>query len=356
MTGDPGSPAPRPAPRRTLGLGVIGCGYWGTNLVRNFAALPEARLRALADLSPERRDIMAARYPDAAVMDDHRRLLSRSDIQAVAICTPPATHRFLAVEALAAGKHVLVEKPLATSVADADAMIAAASAAGRILMVGHTFVYNPAVELLASLVRDGALGRIYYLRATRVNLGLFQRDVNVLWDLAPHDLSILETVLGQNPERIRAWGQAFVHPDQVDVASLNLGYAGGLTALTHVSWLDPCKIRRVTVVGDQKMAVYDDLEPLDKIKIYDRGVERPPYAESFGEFQLSYRYGDVHAPRLRWTEPLRRECAHFIACARDGAPPRSDGPSGRRVVALLEAADRSLASGGAEIAMDGERG
>ena len=216
-------------------------------------------------------------------------------------------------------------------------------------MVGHTFEYNPAVELLASLVRQGALGRIYYLRATRVNLGLFQKDVNVLWDLAPHDLSILTTVLGQQPERLRAWGQAFVHPEQVDVASLNLGYADGLAALTHVSWLDPCKIRRVTVVGDQKMAVYDDLEPLDKIKIYDRGVEKPPYADSFGEFQLSYRYGDVHAPRLHWSEPLRLQCAHFIACALEGSPPRSGGLSGRQVVALLEAADRSLSAGGAEI-------
>lgn len=353
MIAAPRAEASRRQTRRPLGLGVIGCGYWGTNLVRNFAALPEARLQALADLSPERRATMALQYPDATVLDDHRQLLARSDIQAVVICTPPATHAPLALEALAAGKHVLVEKPLATSVADADAMIAAAAAADRTLMVGHTFVYNPAVELLASLVQRGVLGRIYYLRSTRVNLGLYQKDVNVLWDLAPHDLSILATVLGRAPERLRAWGQAFVHPEQVDVASLNMGFDDGLTALSHVSWLDPCKIRRVTVVGDQKMAVYDDLEPLDKIKIYDRGVEKPPYADSFGEFQLSYRYGDVHAPRLRWVEPLRRECAHFITCAIDGSPPRSDGASGRQVVALLAAADRSLAADGAEIPLDG---
>lgn len=348
----PASPPPaRLAAAAPIGLGLIGCGYWGAHLARNFAALPQARLRAIAEHSPDRREALGGQYPDLAILADHRRLLARRDIQALAIATPPATHAALALEALAAGKHVLVEKPLATSSAEADAMIAAARAAGRVLMVGHTFVYNPAVELLARLVQAGDLGRIYYLRATRVNLGLFQRDVNVLWDLAPHDLSILSAVLGQPPEYVRAWGHSFVHPDQADVAWMHLAYPGDLAAMAHVSWLDPCKVRQVTVVGDRRMAVYDDLEPLDKIKIYDRGVERPPYADSFSEFQLSYRYGDVHAPRLDWVEPLRRECLHFLDCVRGLAAPRSDGQAGREVVAVLEAADRSLAAGGVEMVL-----
>lgn len=356
----PGRPSrtPRPTPPRraaavgdSIGLGLIGCGYWGTHLARNFASLPQARLRAIAEHSPERRESLRAQYPDQAIVADHRRLLERRDIQALAIATPPATHASLALDALAAGKHVLVEKPLATCSADAEAMIAAAQAAGRVLMVGHTFVYNPAVELLARLVQAGDLGRIYYLRATRVNLGLFQRDVNVLWDLAPHDLSILSAVLGRSPERLRAWGHSFVHPDQADVAWMHLAYADDMAALAHVSWLDPCKVRQVTVVGDRKMAVYDDLEPLDKIKIYDRGVDRPPYAESFSEFQLSYRYGDVHAPRLDWVEPLRRECLHFLDCVRGLAAPRSDGRAGLEVVRILEAADRSLTAGGVEVGL-----
>jgi predicted dehydrogenase len=331
-----------------LRVAVLGCGYWGANLIRNFHALPGSRLVALADPRPERRAHMTAHYPDARVVEDHRQALS-ADVDAVAIATPPASHAALCLEALAAGKHVLVEKPMATSIADADAMIAAASAAGRTLMVGHTFEYNPAVELLGRLVAAGELGRIYYVYSTRVNLGLFQPDVNVVWDLAPHDLSILAGVLGRGPDQVRAWGHVCVQPGRADVAWLHLSYGPELCAQVHVSWLDPCKVRRVTVVGDRKMVVYDDLEPLDKIKIYDRGVEVPPYTDSFGAFQLSYRYGDVRAPRLEWEEPLRVECAHFVRCALEGSPPRTDGASGRRVVAALSAADLSLGAGGAPV-------
>jgi len=339
-------------PGPPLRVGIVGCGYWGAKLARNFAALPEARLAGLADIDEGRRAHMRRHNPGARVVEDYRALLDPG-VDALVIATPPSTHAPLALEALAAGKHVLVEKPLATSLADVDALIAAAERAGRTLMVGHTFEYNPAVEFLRALVQGGELGRLYYVHATRVNLGIFQPDIDVLWDLAPHDLSILLYVLGSAPLGVRAHGRAYVRPGIEDVAWLTADFAGGVTAHIHASWLDPCKIRRVTVVGDRKMAVYDDLAPLDKITIYDRGVEVPPHTDTFGEFQLSYRYGDVYSPRLDWVEPLRRECAHFVRCARTGAPPRSDGHAGRRVVAILEAADRSRAAGGAWAAVLG---
>ncbi len=329
-------------------VGLIGCGYWGAKLARNFHALPEARLVAVADLDPDRRAHAARHYPDAGVVADHHRLLDPG-VDAVVIATPPSTHAQLAIEALSAGKHVLVEKPLATSTADADAIIAAAERAGRCLMVGHTFVYNPAVELLCDLVRSGELGRLYYIHATRVNLGICQPDINVLWDLAPHDLSILRVILGRPPLGVRAHGHAYLRPGIEDVAWLTLDFADASLAQIHASWLDPCKIRRVTVVGDRKMVVYDDLAPLDKITVYDRGIDLPPYTDTFGEFQLSYRYGDVHSPRLDWVEPLKRQCAHFVACVRDGTPPRTSGVDGRDVVAILEAADRSLGTGGVRV-------
>jgi predicted dehydrogenase len=336
-----------------LRVGVIGCGYWGPKLARNFHELPEAELVAVADRSDERRAHMAAQYPGVQVVPDHEVLLAM-DVDAVAIATPVSTHHTLGLAALSAGKHVLVEKPLAHSVAAADELAAAAAEAGLTLMVGHTFEYNPAVEMLRSLVRQGELGRLYYIDSTRVNLGIFQPDINVLWDLAPHDLSILMYVLGEAPVSVRAHGASYVQPGIADVAWLTVDFPGGVAAHIHVSWLDPCKIRRVTVVGDRKMAVYDDLAPLDKITVYDRGVDVPPYTDSFGEFQLSYRYGDVHAPRIEWVEPLKAECAHFVHCAQTGERPRSDGVAGRRVVAVLEAADRSLAADGARVRVRSE--
>lgn len=332
-----------------LCVGVIGCGYWGAKLVRNFQELPQAKLLATADLDEERRAHLRRQYPDLRVCADHREILGNAAIEAVVIATPPSTHASLAIEAMEAGKHVLVEKPLATSMRESEAMIEVSRRTGRTLMVGHTFVYNTAVEKLRQLVASGELGKLLYMRATRVNLGIFQPDINVVWDLATHDLSILMHLLDARPIAVRAQGESYVQPGIVDVAWLTLDFPGGIMANVHVSWLDPCKIRRVTVVGDRKMAVYDDVAPLDKITLYDRGVEMPPPTDTFGEFQLSYRYGDVLSPRLQWEEPLKRECAHFVACAQSGASPLSGGQAGREVVAVLEAADRSLAMDGARV-------
>jgi predicted dehydrogenase len=294
---------------------------------------------------------MAERHPDARVLSDHEELLDL-DLDAVAIATPVSTHYELGIAALDAGAHVLIEKPMACSVVQADGLIAAAAAAGRVLMVGHTFAYNPAVELLRGLVSDGELGRVFYVNSARLNLGIFQPDINVIWDLAPHDLSILMFVLDSMPTSVRAHGEACVRASVEDVAWLTLEFPGGVAAHVHASWLDPCKTRRVTVVGDRKMVVYDDVADLDKITIYDRGVEVLPYTDTYGEFRLSYRYGDVHRPRLAWVEPLKQECAHFVECAQNGTKPRSDGLEGRRVVAILEATDRSLAADGARVAID----
>lgn len=326
-------------------VGVVGCGYWGPKLARNLDALPGVELVAVADPSSDRRAHMAEGFPRARVLADHRALLDLG-LDAVAIATPVATHAALATEALAAGCHVLVEKPLAASSAEARGLVAAAAAAGRVLMVGHTFAYHPAVAYIRDRIAEGHLGRLYYIDAVRANLGIVQPDVHVVWDLAPHDLTILELLAGGPPRAVRAHGVAHVRPDAPDVAWLTLAYPDGITAGVHLSWLAPSKTRQLTVVGDRRMLVFDDTQTLDKVRIFDRGIEAPPHTDSYGEFQLSYRYGDVFAPRLDGTEPLRRECAHFVACVRDGTTPATDGCAGLRVVEVLEAVDRSLASGG----------
>jgi len=241
---------------------------------------------------------------------------------------------------------VLVEKPLTANSAEAEDLVEVADRLGLSLMVGHTFEYNPAVEHLRKLIASGELGRIYYLNATRVNLGIFQPDINVVWDLAPHDVSILMFILGMLPVTVSARGGAYVRPKVHDVAYLTLQFPNEVLADVRVSWLDPCKIRRITVVGSKKMVVYDDVEPSEKIKIYDKGVDVPPYSDTFEQFHLSYRYGDITTPAISGAEPLRMECQHFLHCIRTGEQPRSDGRDGLEVVRILEAATRSLLNGG----------
>jgi predicted dehydrogenase len=331
---------------------VIGGGYWGPKLARNFHELPQTVLVAIAELEADRRDALAARFPGAAAVHNHLELLAHDSVEAVAVATPASTHFEVASAAMRAGKHVLIEKPMACSTAEADALLSTAAEHGVTLMVGHTFEYNPAVELLRDLLAAGELGDLYYVHAARLNLGIFQPDINVVWDLAPHDLSILLFLLGEMPSCVRAHGRAYVRQGIEDVAWMSLEFASGVSAHIHVSWLDPCKTRRVTLVGNRKMAVYDDVASLDKVAIYDRGVDRPPYTDTYGEFQLSYRYGDVHTPRLAWEEPLKRECAHFADSVRRGLTPRSDGQVGRRVVRVLEAASKSLKMDGAAVSLE----
>lgn len=340
---------------KALRVGVIGCGYWGPKIVRNFAELPQVHLVAVADLSEDRLREIAVSYPELALFADYRAMLRPADIDAVAIATPVSTHFRIAADCLQHGKHVLVEKPLVASSAEAEDLVEMAERQGLVLMVGHTFEHNPAVEVLRDLVASEELGDVYYVNATRVNLGIFQKDINVMWDLAPHDLSILLYVLGVTPDAVSAKGSAFVQPGIQDVAYLTLRFPRSIMAHVHVSWLDPCKVRTITIVGSRKMVVYDDVEPLEKVRVYDKGVVIPSSSGSFGDFQLSYRYGDISIPYIPLTEPLKAECAHFVDCILNGRCPKSSGLVGLKVVKILETAQKSLSNGGMEVRIDWRR-
>jgi predicted dehydrogenase len=326
-------------------VGVIGCGYWGPNLIRNFAEIPESELVVVVDLREKRLAHIRLRYPAIQTTRDYKDLLSMG-LDAVVIATPPATHFHIARDCLENGLHTLVEKPLTLSSRDAQALVDLADARDLRLMVGHTFEYNPAVRALKNMIESADLGQVYYVDSVRASLGLFQADLNVVWDLAPHDLSILRYILGADPICVRAQGAASVFQGKHDIAYLNLLYPGNILAHVHVSWLDPCKVRRITVVGSKKMVVYDDVETLEKIKVYDKGVERLPYTDTFGDFQCSYRYGDVVIPNIPFTEPLRVECQHFLECITEHREPQSCGRVGLNVVKTLEMATKSLENGG----------
>lgn len=328
-----------------INVGVIGCGYWGPNLIRNFAELPSTRLVGVADLKADRREYIKSRYAGVETTDDYWDLFSMS-LDAVVVATPPPTHFPIAQACLEHDLHVLVEKPLTLCSEDALALIELADERNRVLMVGHTFEYNAAVRALKDLIDSGELGDIQYVDAVRVNLGLFQRDLDVVWDLAPHDISILLYLLGSKPVLVSAQGADCIFRGKHDIAYLNLEFANRVLAHVRLSWLDPCKVRRITVVGSRKMVVYDDVENLEKIRIYDKGVEAPPYTDTYGDFQCSYRYGNVVIPNIRFVEPLRVECEHFVKCIIEGNTPLSSGRNGLEVVRVLEAAERSLYYGG----------
>jgi len=326
-------------------IGIIGCGYWGPNLIRNFVELPTSEVVVVADLKKDRRDHIQNSYPQIITTADYQDVFLHG-VDAAVVATPPPTHFPIAQDCLNHGLHVLVEKPLTLDSAQARQLTELAREKSLTLMVGHTFEYNMAVHALKKLIGSGELGQLYYLDAARLSLGLFQKDLNVLWDLAPHDISILIYLLGKLPISVSSHGTACVFPNIHDVAYVDLAFPENIMAHVHVSWLDPCKVRRVTVVGSQKMAVYNDIESLEKIKIYDKGVSVPHYTNSFAEFQCSYRYGDVLIPNIKFTEPLRVECQHFLDCITNGTPPCSGGEDGWQVVKVLEAAQRSLLNAG----------
>ncbi len=321
-------------------VGIVGCGYWGSKHVRVLHGIPEVEQVVLIDSDPERRAALHQVFPSTVGYPSLDAALDAVD--AVVVATPPTTHAGIASQAIAAGKHVLVEKPLATNSADAQLLVDAASDAGVVLMVGHTFEFNPAVRRLRETVRSGELGDIYYLDAARLNLGLYQSDVNVIWDLAPHDVSLANYVLDDVPTKVTAWGSAHAHARLEDVAMLRLEYAAtGVVATIRISWLDPCKVRRATVVGSKKMAVYNDMNDDERLKLYDRGIV-PPDDTTIHEAPLSYRYGDVVAPYVDWKEPLLVEDQHFVESAMNGLRPTAHGEVGLEVVRILEAANESL--------------
>jgi predicted dehydrogenase len=334
----------------SLRVAVIGAGYWGPNLIRNFNEAPGADVIAVADLSAERLAPIRKRYPSIRVTTDHREILGDRSIDAVVIATPIGTHRALCEEALGAGKHVLVEKPLAGTVRDAEAIVRAAERAGRTLMVGHTFVYNPAVTAVRRLVERGELGAIHYIDSQRVNLGLHQFDLNVLWDLGPHDVSITLYWLGEDPVWVQCTGGTFIQAGIEDVVWLTMGFPSGAIAHAHLSWLAPGKIRTMTVIGSKKMAVYDDVTAVEKVKVFDQGVERLEP----DELRRAYRAGDIHSPRVPVTEALQVEARHFIDSIAGGTRPISDGEAGLRVVRVLEAGSHSLRLGGVRVAYSSE--
>jgi predicted dehydrogenase len=333
-------PAAQAAPE--IGIGIVGYGYWGPNLARNFSEAAGSRLIAVSDLHDERLALAAARYPAIKAVADYHALIADPSVDAVVIMTPVSTHVELALEALQAGKHVLVGKPIATSSADAIRLIDEAQRRQRVLMVDHTFVYTGAVRRIKELVDSGSLGRLYYYDSVRVNLGLFQHDVNVLWDLAVHDLSIMDFVLGQPPRAVAATGAAHIPGQPVNMAYLTCFFDDNLLAHHHVNWLAPVKIRRTLICGDRQMIVYDDLEPSEKVKVYDKGITLLNGQERVYESLVGYRTGDMWAPRISLTEGLRQEVQHFLECIRQGAPPVSDGLAGLRVVRILEAATQSV--------------
>ncbi len=315
-------------------VAAVGCGYWGPNVIRNLDAVPGFELAYVCDVDPRRLKPVAARFPAARSTTNIADIFDDPAVDAIYLSTPVSTHYLLVKRALESGKHVLVEKPLATTVAEAEDLARLAAAYGRTLMVGHTF------RKVKELIDAGLIGPIYYVETTRVNLGLFQKDVSVLWDLGPHDVSILNYWLGEVPVQVSARGRSFHDEALEDVAFLTLEFPSGILAQVQLSWLAPSKLRRTSIVGRQRMVVYDDLEPVEKIKVYDRGIDRQP--ASFGEFQLTYRSGDILSPHLDTTEPLFTECAHFLECIQTGREPDTSPRTGVDVVRVLQAAERSL--------------
>ena len=332
-----------------VSIAVVGCGYWGPNLIRNFLSLRGCKVGKVCDKDPEQLARMKRMYPDLQVTRNFGELVEDVELDALAIATPVNTHFPLAREALLSGKHLFIEKPIASSTRECQELIGIAKREGRVLMVDHTFLFSVPVRKIKEIVDSGELGELLYISSQRLNLGLFQKDINVAWDLAPHDLSILLYIMGSPPVSVNCQGKSHVTPGVEDVITMCLEFPNGGFATILNSWLDPNKVRRMTFVGSKKMLLYDDLEPLEKIKIYDKRVEVPPKYDTFGEFQYSYHYGDIYVPYLNQTEPLRAQCQHFLDCILNGSQPQTGGLEGLRVVEILEAGTYSLRNGGARI-------
>lgn len=327
-------------------MGAIGSGYWGPNLIRNFVEIPDTRVSAVADLNAARLAAIRTRFPQIGTLTANYRDFFDMNLDAVVVSTPPETHADIVEECLTHGLHVLVEKPLTTDTASAERLRDVAAEHDRVLMVGHTFEFNPAVRALKRMLDEHVAGEIRYIDAVRVGLGLFHPTLNVVWDLAPHDVSILIHLLGETPVTVSTRGIACVQDSVEDVAYLTLMFPSGIMAHIRLSWLDPMKTRRLTVVGSQKMIVYDDVALDEKIRLYDKRVDAMPRTDTFGAFQFAYHHGGIEIPPVDFQEPLRLECEHFLTCVRDGSRPLTDADNGIRVVRVIEAAQESLRRGG----------
>lgn len=338
-----------------LGTAVVGCGYWGPNLARVLQNRPGSTLVAVHDTDARRLSEVAAKFPQAKAYGELDELLADPGIDAVAVATPVPTHFPIARACLLAGKHVLIEKPMATSSAECLELIRLAGERSLTLMVGHTFLYSGAVNLISEIIRSGDIGDVTYINSQRLNLGIFQSEINVAWDLAPHDLSIILHIFGESPLSLNCQGQALVSEGVEDVTNLSLTFSSRRFATIQSSWVEPRKVRQMTFVGTRKMIVYDDLQPLEKIRIHDVRVDRPPHYDNLAEFQYSYHYGDCHIPRLEQSEPLGRMCEHFVDCVANGRTPLSGGAEGLELVRILEASSRSLKASGAPVSLSENR-
>jgi predicted dehydrogenase len=338
---------------QSVGVAVVGCGYWGPNLLRNFFDTPGCTVVAACDKSEERLEAMSRRHPSIIATTSFDEVLEHPGVDAVAIATPVFTHAALARRAIEAGKHVLVEKPMTMNSEDAIDLVQLAERNGVKLMVDHTFVYTGAVRRMKQLIESGELGNLYYYDSVRVNLGLVQSDVSVVWDLAAHDLAIMDYLIGQEPVAISAVAATHLPGGMADVAYLTVHFPNELIAHFHVNWLSPVKVRQTLIGGDRRMVLWDDMEITEKVKVYDRGIRwNDDPAEARRETLVAYRLGDMHAPVLDQTEALRNECAHFIECIQQDAVPTTDGVAGMRAVRMLEAAERSLKNNGAMETLD----
>jgi len=343
--------------KRAVTTGVVGCGYWGPNLIRNLAGLQDGRLKYMCDVDKKRLAHLKSLYPHIEAVTDYDGMLQDKELDAVLIATSVRFHHDMARRSLLAGKHTFIEKPMASSSAECEELVDIARAKGLILMVGHTFLYSGPVRKIKEIVNNGDIGDIQYISARRLNLGLFQKDINVAWDLAPHDISIILYIMDEFPTRVNCQGNAHITPGIEDVTNMCLTFSNNRFATIQNSWLDPRKVREMTIVGTKKMIVYDDVAQLEKIKIYDSRVERPPHYDTFAEFHYSYHYGDLHVPYVKQEEPLRVECQHFLDCIRTGETPISNGHQGTDLVRVLEASTASLQNkGGAiEFSLGGSR-
>lgn len=335
-------------PKR-IKVGVVGCGYWGPNLIRNLRSLPDCHLKMMCDINLERLKHFKALYPEVERATDFSYMLNGVNLDAIVIATAVKLHYTMAKASLLAGKHTFIEKPLAGSSEECEELIDIAREKGLVLMAGHTFLYSPVVQKIKEIIANGDIGDIRYICARRLNLGIFQKDFNVAWDLAPHDLSIILSIMEELPIAVNCRGSAHITPGVEDVTTMWLTFRKQRSAVIHSSWLDPRKIREMTIVGSQRMIVYDDVAPIEKIRIFDARVERAPHYDTFAEFQYAYHYGDMYVPYIKQEEPLKNECQHFLDCIRNGKKPLTDGQQGLELVRILEASSQSLKLGGAPV-------
>lgn len=335
--------------KQIINIAVIGCGYWGPNLIRNFNSISDCKVKLVCDINLERLTYVKKIYPQIETTTEFDNVVNDREIDAIVIATPVRLHFELARKSLMGGKYTFIEKPMASSTAQCRELIDLAEEKNLTLMVGHTFIYSLPVQKIKEIVDSDEIGEVYYINSQRLNLGLYQKDINVAWDLATHDISIILYILEQVPRSVSCQGKANISPDIEDVTNMTINFANGGFVTILSSWLDPNKVRKITFVGSKKMLIYDDTEPLEKIKIYDKRVEIPPYYDTFAEFQYSYHYGDIYSPYLKQIEPLKVECQHFLDCIKTGAKPDSSGQEGLRVVQILEASTKSLKRYGAMV-------